>query len=487
MNKLYKAHKMWGRILDQFICFGLMIILLAITLFSWNSSNFLLERYIYFYCWVGVGIIIFALFSWKRLTGKLFTPYTIFFIIMGIFNYGQFIMWAFGIHYKGELGTTNFIRYMDNLTLLRIQMIVCVDFLAFHFGALLMANKVKSNKYSNKVKYDKELFYISMRKVSLIIGIIATIAIFYNSIHNLRIASQYGYTAIYYGSDTYLNPIIKYISYMFFPSLLGTWIGFKYSKKAFYTICVVFIPYLLINLLAGDRGSWIYYILILCWCYLNYIKKPKVTTVIKMLIIGLVLVMSTSVLVKFREVGYSSITAKDITDVVNDAAFVFIKPFFEMGQSARVLGIIIQDNLDQYWSFGNTYIAAFLSMILPRVKTWFGYPDFYLDNWMSQSYLQLTNYGVGFSITAEAYLNGGLLFSPIIMFFIGLFFCRLFYLDHEDLNNPRKLFIVLSSLSSLVFIARGSFELYLRIWFFGTVVMLLIVEFVKSLISNRKI
>lgn len=82
--------------------------------------------------------------------------------------------------------------------------------------------------------------------------------------------------------------------------------------------------------------------------------------------------MVASIFVKFREVGFTNISRSDVQNVLYDSSFVFVKPIFEMGQSARVLGIIIQDNLNLHWDYGNTYIAAILSMVLPRIKVLFG-------------------------------------------------------------------------------------------------------------------
>ena len=58
---------------------------------------------------------------------------------------------------------------------------------------------------------------------------------------------------------------------------------------------------------------------------------------------------------------------------------LLLSPFFEMGQSARILGIIIQDSLDKTYQYGNTYIADILGMILPRIKVLFGFPDMYVE------------------------------------------------------------------------------------------------------------
>ncbi|MGG0280596.1 O-antigen polysaccharide polymerase Wzy [Bacillus pacificus] len=459
-----------------------------ITNVSWDSiqkfEKDTITQLINIYGILGIIVTLLIFRSWKKISGLYFSPYTIFFIFILIFNYGQFIMWSLGIHYKGELGTTTFIRYMDSVTLLRIEMITIVCIIFFHIGASISV-KVKGTKITFK-NYSKEAFCKAMAVVSPIILVFSFSIVMYEALMSLKVAISYGYSALYYGDQaSTLNPLFKYISYMFFPSLIGTWIGNKLSKKSFYLISCLFLVYMIVNMLSGDRGSWIYYLIILVWCYLNYIKKPKLGTLLKVIVPFALVISITSVLVKFREIGFNNITSNEFGEVLSDLPFIFIKPFFEMGQSARVLGIILQDNLHETWEYGNTYAAAILGMVLPRTKVWFGYPDFYLENWISQSYLFLEHYGVGFSIVAEAYLNGGLLFSPIIMMIIGGVMGKILLVRKDLLiNQPEKLFFTLSSLGALLPICRGSVELGLRIWFFGVVIPLFLYYILVGLMKK---
>jgi oligosaccharide repeat unit polymerase len=470
------------------ILFILGVFFYIVANFLWDYiyqfQNNTLDFWIIFYGWIGIIVIVLVFKSWNKITGFYFSPYTIFYAFMIIFNYGQFLMWSLGIHYEGELGATTFIRYMDEVSLLRIEMISLVCFIFFHLGALLLTN-IKGKKLVLN-SFNEDAFFKAMRIVSPIILACSFPVVIYDALINLNIALSSGYSSIYYGSDqSSLNPILKYISYMFFPSLIGTWIGYKFSKKSFYAIGFIFLIYMVVNLLAGDRGSWIYYLVILFWCYINFIKKPKFRTIFKAILVFAVVISVTSVFVKFREIGFTNITGTEIKEVLGDTQYIFIKPFFEMGQSARVLGIIIQDNLNETWQYGNSYIAALFSMILPRNKVWFGYPDFYLDNWLSQSYLSLDSYGVGFSIIAEAYLNGGVAWSPFIMMLLGMLIGKTLTIKRDDLLKPDRLFFVLSSLSILAAITRSSVELSLRKWFFGVLILLVLYNLFMSLVNTK--
>lgn len=479
------------RLFHLFSCLCGLFFLCLVGAYLWNGCNAdgeSLDQWIFFYGWIGFAIYCFILISWNAYSEFWFSPYLLFITFVFLFNYGQFILWALNIHYLGELGTTDFIRYMDRYTLLRIEIISAISIMALHFGALLATFQYKwgnfdSASVDNMRSYDS--YYSAFKLVSTPLLILSSLAVLYESYQDLEVALTYGYTAIYYGNDTEINPFLKYISYMFFPSLIGKLIGDRFSVRSFMVVGGIFSVYMFINLLAGDRGSWAYNLPLLYWCYFTYRKKIKFQTGIKYLVCGSVLLICTAILVKFREVGVGEIELHDMTEVLDDLSFVFIKPFFEMGQSARVLGILIQDELDINWNWGNTYIAAVLSMFFPRVKVMFGYPDFYIDNWISQSYLNLTNYGVGFSITAEAFLNGGVFFFWIIMIVMGMFVGNLLKCNTMHLANPHRMFVVLSSTSPLAMLARGSLELNLRKLAYGTLVTLLLVELVRGALVKR--
>lgn len=49
--------------------------------------------------WLGILVYIYAISTWKKKTkSRLFSLYFIFITFLFLFNYGQCIMWALGIH-----------------------------------------------------------------------------------------------------------------------------------------------------------------------------------------------------------------------------------------------------------------------------------------------------------------------------------------------------------------------------------------------------
>ena len=445
------------------------------------------------YEWLIVITVVIVFVSWKKITGKYFTPYTIFYSFLTVFNAGQFAMWAFNIHYvtqySKELGVATHIRYMDSETLLRIIAITLPAITVFHAGALIFS-KAEHNDYS----YQKDIFAdericIALRYVGIVFFAVSYAISMYETVVNFSIAEITGYTSLYYGETSGYNPILKYLGYMFLPSIFAVFFGFKCSRKSFIVLSLAFLPYMLLNVIMGDRGSWVYFICLWIWCYWNFFYKKDVNDtekkrkqrkrLILLIVSGAIMLSFVSVFVKFRDIGFNQITADDMKTVFSDLRFIFVKPIFEMGQSARVLGIILQDNIHETWTGGNTYIASVISMPLPRIKLFFGFFDGYLDNWISQTHMNLKNYGLGFTAVAEAYLNGGEIFYPLYMFIIGAFIGRLSYINIEEANYG-KMFICLASMVTLMTICRGSAELGFRKWFYGCMVMWLICKFIAS-------
>ena len=485
-----------------FSSFILWVIQIAI---SNNISYVNLNSTMFVFEWSTVIILLFAVISWKKFTGNYFTPYTIFFFFLTIFCAGQFIMWAFGIHYitdkARELGVATHVRYMDYETILKIMMINVVALTAFHGGALLFGIR---KPYTINTKSDivsNEKMRIALKYVGMITLAVSSAVTFYDCIKNINVANLSGYSSLYYGDNGDYNILFKYLGYLFLPSIIAVFVGNKCSKRSFFWLSsLVVAPFVILNAIIGDRDNWLYFVILWFWCYLHIddrdlldikiYKKKKRRKVIFCVILGGIGLCLLSVFVEFREIGFTNITADDFIKVFSDLSYVFIKPFFEMGQTARVLGIIIQDGLTQIWNGGNTYIAGIVSMPIPRIKLFLGFQDGYLDNWFSQTYLGLENYGAGFTAVAEAYLNGGELFYPFYMFILGGFIGKISNIQVRTFKNINygKLFFVLSSITCLLAVTRGSVELSLRKWFYGCVIVWCVSKFVSlyfTLVSNR--
>ncbi|MGV1066409.1 O-antigen polysaccharide polymerase Wzy [Clostridium perfringens] len=487
INRNSTLYAKWDEIVFLILAFVWFVVSLVYNIRGNNQINYV-DNAIYFFCVMGTLQLVLTVKSIKRLQGGcLFSLYFIFFLFLYIFSYGQFLMWTFGIHYKNEMTVSHHVRYIDKDTVVRIQTVSLELLAIFHWGVLIVNRRYKQ-KIKNKIE-NKQVINL-LKHLALPILVVSWVINLYYSISGFKEAAVLGYSALF---DQTMPPLIKYISYMFVPSLFLVLITRNYQKKYFYILTIFFLTYALPLLITGDRGSWIYFLGPWLWLYIRFVNTPKGTndklarrrTILSIILVMLILFISAS-FVSVRSEGYTAISSDSFS--LDDLYTPFVKPFFEMGQSARILGIIIQDSLDKTYQYGNTYIADILGMILPRIKVLFGFPDMYVENWMSTDYLNMVNYGVGFSAFAEAYLNGGLYFSWFYMLLFGMFIGKLTIICNDDVHRlPIKTYLALSATTVLGPSVRATLDLWLRQFFWGSLLVLLIAKIVVAFSTNKKI
>lgn len=475
-NKKYSIRK------DIIVFFIEWLVSFLLTLHFTGKKDFLItsqeELYIYILSVVGVLQFVQIIISAAKVQGHFFTPYMVFIAFMFVFNYGQFALWAFGIHSEFEITKSSFIRFIDNYTAIKMELISLQFMSVFHMFALFGYLKKPKRTINTSLNFSLKQISVPILVVSGTINIVFTFYLF-------DAAQTVGYSALF---DNALPPLLKYLSYMFIPSLCLTLVAYKFSKKIFRILTIIFTIYALPLLITGDRSSWIYFIGPWAWCYLNYVRdnsKPirKGQIALLVLAFGMILI-AASAFKSVRDVGLNSLALSDL--VLNDMYEAFVHPFFEMGQSAILLGVVEQDHMYETWMFGNTFISAILGMILPRISVLFGYPDFYIENWMTD-YLNMGDYGVGFSSFAEAYLNGGPLFGWFYMAIIGFFIGYTVMCKNEDKNNTLRLFLILSTAIVLGPSIRASLNLFARMYFWGVIFVIFIAKVLSSKIENEKV
>ena len=461
------------------IFFGLFLLFFLSSIVIFNISEIKnTERIIFVFSWISIFVFLLILRSIKNVLGSYFNLYTCFFIFLFIFSFGQFIMWAFGIHYISELGVSQHVRFIDYQTIIKVQIISLELICVFHIGALISYRKFDFT-HRKIAGYQKSMMNI----ISLpLIFITSCISIYYSWV-GFSMAKVSGYDALF----EITMPIgVKYISYMFVPSLIMRLISKNYAKSTYIRLSIIFFLYALPLLVTGDRGSWIYFLGPWIFCYIKLVPKDKIInkqenenpiSKFKLIIIGLLIggiLLGAAAFVSVRGVGYTELSKSALSD--NILYLAFVKPVFEMGQSARILGIVIMDGLDSSWNYGNTFIADILGMIFPSIKVFFGYPSFYVENWMSSSYLNMENYGVGFSTFAEAYLNGGLWLSWVYVAIFGYVIGRMTFINVKyPLNYPLRMFFAFSCVVVLGPSVRATLDLWLREFFWGTILFSIVI------------
>ncbi|WP_172460059.1 O-antigen polysaccharide polymerase Wzy [Priestia endophytica] len=472
-------------------------LLLGAVFYAWtihfinniNKYNTSFDSLIFAFSWIGIGILVFVIITWYITTRNLFSPYIIFWVFFFIFNFGQSFMWAFGIHLPDEIGkgTISGLQPFSQSTVLKTQIYTCLCMFCFHLGALFCYKPQKRISTSDINDRNLDITYNAMWIVGCILGAISIIPTMYRALNFFVVASQYGYKAIYYSDHASQGGVTMILEMFFLPSLVFLLIGSKYNKKVRYVVYTIFIIYLGINLLSGDRGSWIYKLLVFIWLHSQFVKSISAKKLIKYIVIVLFFVYSLSVITAFRNIGLENLNITNVIEIMFEGESPITQAFFEMGESMSILSaLLLSSNLDAYWDYGNTYLTALLGVVSTRTLSILQVPFVLVDNWFSQDYLGIS-WGAGFSMIGEAYLNGGMYFAPIIMLVLGMTIGSVLYIDIKLIpkNHPIRFAFVAVSLGIVIGLSRSTVYLFFKTWFYGiavpSILIYLLIQF-----HNRK-
>lgn len=106
------------------------------------------KKYLFSFC-LWSGSICNYIKKLKEVAGKIIFTFFVFFVFLYIFNFGQFALWAFGIHYETEMTSTHFIRYIDPYTALKMQ-VISLQLLAFFYVGVLFSQSLRQRKSQEK-------------------------------------------------------------------------------------------------------------------------------------------------------------------------------------------------------------------------------------------------------------------------------------------------------------------------------------------------
>ena len=440
----------------------------------------------------GYIILVWICMTWKKERKEsLFSPYIIFISFFVIFNYGQPLLWAIGMNtnsglMSGRLITgTHLSISMEQLN--SVKVLTCFAMLSLHAGALLYASKLTDPAPSKQIELcdgnlqqfeieKQNRIYRAMLFIGIVAGIISIPLTLYRYIYFYGVAMTRGYGAIYYNNDFSYASLTFIIEMFFFPSLLCILIGGKFNRKSQIFVWLIFAIYMFINLMMGDRGTWLYKFVILIWLEIDHYNikiQRKILPYSIALIIGLYFVYA---IVGLRDAG--NITLDAILNNLGSVELPIFTAINEMGGSMKILAYMVVHGTS-FWIYQNSYLTALLGMITSRFFSALGIQLVLVDDYFS-SYLNLS-YGTGFSMVGEAYMNFQYGYVIALMIF-GYLFAMLFSRKN---NNPLSLFVTTSSLSILVGWIRGSAYLYFKSFFFGVVVFYVAIKILSILRIRR--
>lgn len=437
---------------------------------------------------IGTLIVCAYILIWRKMTGEFFTLYNVFLLFFVMFNFGQCLLWAVGIHSDKEIGEKLIFNSIkaDDQAILQAQLIFIICYATFNCGAML-AWSYKKNLRLMTIRDDKSVQDIRYRYLfytALALAIIVIPVTMYNVFHDYFLCRAYGYSALYNNEAVKAlrgGSIINIISQCFVPCLIGLLIGSRYDKRVRLGVYCLFGLYSVIKLLGGDRGDWIAPFLILLWMDYHFYKKRNRKKMVIALIIGMLALSVIDAVVSMRNTGFSlegfltKFSGNDTNPIVTNLT--------EFGQSMGISIILLITQVK--CPYGNTYFKSILTAFGTGLGNGlFGMDYVQLHTWFPK-YLNIS-YGTDFSIIGEAMLNFGVYATPIILLIEGFVIAKIAQSPYRDDISPLSLCLRLSIMAFVMKIARSTFWYVLNSAIYPIIIFSISYFAVSTVMKSKK-
>ncbi len=355
---------------------------------------------------IGWGQFLLTIYSWVKSGNRLISPYVVFMVCCYLFNFGRAFLYPFGYDFSFSL-----LYHIKIYSIFKAQVYTLLMFAAFHFGALIYSSKKHFwNLSSNYNK--KKIIYIGW-----VLFVISVGPYFVDMIQNVILSMTYGYGAIYdQGPKSLFMKCMNFMGEYFVPSCICLYVGYKGCRyKQRIIECILLVVVLCIFLIGGRTGGVI--ILGLIIILRNYLYKRIAKKGMLLIAVGAVGLLA--VLAIIRGTRSSSDRTLESYEMKGSSSDMAVAALSEMGGSMSCL-IKTQDFVPstEDYRYGTTYLYAITSVI-PNLGQWDVHPakeGANMSEWLTDK--MRLNYGTGFSITAEAYINFGY-FSWMFMLLFG--------------------------------------------------------------------
>ncbi len=396
-------------------------------------------------------------------------------------------MWALGIGLDRGLTVGKSLAYGSHLYMTEADLVatkwyVCLSMMIFHIGTMIFVKPKKDDSSvfsksidARSIETDRRALYYAGAITTAIITPIT----FVLRIKEVIIAMLFGYNAVYYGNMSTQSGYVQILVFLFFPGLVALLVGSNFRKRVVRLAVVIFGIYAALGIASGDRGNWLYSLIILIWLY-SQRHKIKASTAVKLIILGVAGIYLLQVVTLSRDGGgLSELTVESFLNAFKTENSPIADAFFEMGGTMGIVTIFLKSGA--IYPYANTYLTAILGALSTRFLTFLGIDFVLIGDWLSQDYFGL-NYGLGFSMIAEAYVNGGYVGGLIYMLILGgvigklLCMCR----DNQDMESkPIRAFVSIASANLLMSLPRGASYLIVKNFVYGVLVILVLVYFLK--------
>lgn len=344
-------------------------------------------------------VFIYEIYNICKITGEIFTPSILFLAAFYVFQNGQLLLVALGIGFD-----MFYINTLNSLTCDVTLFSGISNMCAGLAGVVVAKITLKRNYHMHRVdKYNPK----SVSNAA-ILGILVT----GSTALPLLLIKFFGYALSggYYAVRDFegrLPAIIGLMEYLFVPFcfLYLVFSQNKYSRRG-----IIFLSgvWFLLTALCGDRTTGVSGLLMLA--YLGYImehgKKNKHQGAVKLIVVGLLLIV-------FIKVAYAFRMQTGIVEAIFRLGHTFVGFLSELGFSCFPLFMMMNIVPDlESFQYGKQYLLSIIAGVVPSTLDLTGYITKWTsewkiyDEWIYRYYSQY-DFGVGFSLNAEAYINFG--------------------------------------------------------------------------------
>lgn len=415
---------------------------------------------------------------WYRLTKEIFSPYTVFFVVLFAFCCGQSIGWLFGIDMGMKDMWDRVDHNMSKTLLLSGLTYSMIGISCFHLGAII---GTKCDRSNNMISIGTEIEVTkAFNRISRLLLIICIPAFIANTVVSIGIVVQGGYASIYtfQKSSSIIMRILEILANYYQPCLLLLLIVHRKNKKKRNLIVMAMLIDVVINLFIGGRSGAVMSLLAIVLSYHYFVRRFRLKEALLGGIGGYLGVVVLNAVADIRDVANKSLydffpaLVSSFSNVIGD----FIG---ELGWSITSICWTMDIVPTNYpFRYGMSYLVSLISWIpsfffqgIHPVVTWGE-----LSNWLQNS-LSMT-YGPGYTMIAEAYINFGqwgyiaLIIEGII---IGLIIAAVPRVNAERnlLKSTMQIMFIMVLMKSIV---RSSVSIAFKNYFFVILPLYIIIR-----------
>jgi len=342
-------------------------------------------------------------------------------------------------------------RYMFQNQASFYLLINAVALIAIYFGNMFVLSKEKKYIFYNFDISSKP--YVTCIKRFFFVLSLAIILLYYNVLQGpgLEVMAETRGEGQFdnYGNISYFIKMIERLAFLCSVSFLAPLLIAKKNKKKIIIFFILVCIYLFPSIYVGSRNQTIFFFIILIINYYTFSKNAKELISLKSFV---TFILSTTILVVF----YGSLRNVEGDNLSN----FYFQLFKEMSGTANVAMTTIYLFPEKHnYLYGTTYLASILNLI-PNI--FFGGQRPFTNAALLFHELfrpDMRNHGFGFSMLAEAYMNGGII-SVFLFFFLFSLMLTSFLFKKKMLVDIGMISVVITS---TIWFLRSSSTGYLKI------------------------